>query len=345
MALLANRGMALDAQGGGSERSFREDVQLLSDAGIVVETWAPTPYVGPRPASHHVLDVQRRQAGRLVTYLVPFLRGSRGAVRLAYNTPAAAALGGRTVLLRHAWLDAPPRYATSGPLAGRFRSATHLFPSAGALRVAHPSVRDNAIVLPNAVDLEHFQPGGERDGPFRFAFAGRWATAKGLDVLLDAWPAVRAALPTAELHVAGGAEVWPSIRPNTDLADRVRAMRDQGVIEVGVVARADLPSFWHTMDVSVTPSSWVEVFGNTALEALACGIPAIVTDSGGLPEVIGDAGVVVPRADARALADAMVGIVDRARSLRRVARAQAERFDPRTRQRALVELVTRVAGR
>ena len=60
--------------------------------------------------------------------------------------------------------------------------------------------------------------------------------------------------------------------------------------------------------VAVVPSVY-EGFGLPAGEAMACGVPVVSTDGGALPEVVGDAGVIVPVRDAEALAAAIAGLL------------------------------------
>jgi glycosyltransferase involved in cell wall biosynthesis len=61
--------------------------------------------------------------------------------------------------------------------------------------------------------------------------------------------------------------------------------------------------------VCVTPSLY-EGFGLPAAEAMSCGAAVVVTDGGALPEVVGEAGVVVPKGDATALAAAIGALLD-----------------------------------
>jgi glycosyltransferase involved in cell wall biosynthesis len=65
--------------------------------------------------------------------------------------------------------------------------------------------------------------------------------------------------------------------------------------------RDDIPALLAAARVFVQPSV-EEGMGQAVIEAMAAGVPVVVTDTGGLPEVVGDTGIVVPRSDARALA-------------------------------------------
>jgi glycosyltransferase involved in cell wall biosynthesis len=70
-----------------------------------------------------------------------------------------------------------------------------------------------------------------------------------------------------------------------------------------------MATFWRAIDVLVVPSlttrNWAEQFGRVVVEAMANDVPVIGSDSGAIPEVIGDAGLVVPEGDAEALAGAL----------------------------------------
>ena len=68
-----------------------------------------------------------------------------------------------------------------------------------------------------------------------------------------------------------------------------------------------------------------EGFGLPAAEAMSCGTPVIVTDGGALPEVAGDAGMVVPRGDAGALAEAIEGLLQSPERQKTVAAACLKR--------------------
>ncbi|WP_231372313.1 glycosyltransferase [Terracoccus sp. 273MFTsu3.1] len=173
-------------------------------------------------------------------------------------------------------------------------------------------------------DLTVFTPvayaGTRREVPV-VGFAGRLDAAKGADVLLRAV----ALEPAVRVRLAGDG---PEKHALLDLAGRL-GIADR-VELLGALAPEGLPDFYRSLDVLVVPSlttrSWVEQFGRVALEAMACGIPVVVSDSGALPEVVGDAALVVAEGDVAELAKAISEVVhdtDVARRLRAAGRERA----------------------
>ena len=82
----------------------------------------------------------------------------------------------------------------------------------------------------------------------------------------------------------------------------------------GHVDEALLPAVFPTFDVLAVPSlpipGWLEQFGRVVVEAQASGVPAVASASGALPEVVGRAGILVPPGDSKALAAALVRLLD-----------------------------------
>ena len=170
------------------------------------------------------------------------------------------------------------------------------------------------VVVHETVDAAEFSP--DRAGRFRtgvgipddaplVGFAGRIDTWKGVDVLLDAFPAVREQVPDARLVVMGG-PVTGKEDYFADLAARAAAL--EGVEWLGL--RDDVPDAFADLDVFVMPSTTPEPYGLVAVEALASGVPVVMTDAGGPREIAaaataGAATLVTPR-DAAALADGIV---------------------------------------
>lgn len=125
---------------------------------------------------------------------------------------------------------------------------------------------------------------------------------KGLHILIEAYDAVLRTLPEAELVVIG--------KLRKGLARD--ALRERGlegrVVFKSDLTREELADEFRQASVAVTPSLY-EGFGLPAAEAMSCGTPVIVTDGGALPEVAGDAGVIVPKGDPAALAAAILGML------------------------------------
>jgi glycosyltransferase involved in cell wall biosynthesis len=79
------------------------------------------------------------------------------------------------------------------------------------------------------------------------------------------------------------------------------------------VAHDAVPQYLQRMTVLVLPSrttaTWKEQFGHVIVEAMACGVPVVGSDSGAIPEVVGNAGVIVPEGSVEALAEALRGLI------------------------------------
>ena len=121
---------------------------------------------------------------------------------------------------------------------------------------------------------------------------------KGVDVLLAAWPAVRAAVPDARLVVAGrpmGAELPEQMPAGAELLPRF-------------VSESELGWLLRRASVCCLPYKRIDMSG-IAASALACGTPLVLSDVGGFAEFVGRGGVVVPPNDPRALAVALIDVL------------------------------------
>lgn len=130
-------------------------------------------------------------------------------------------------------------------------------------------------------------------------FVGRLVYEKGVHILLEAWPRVVAELP-ARLVIAGAGSASDDLR--------LRAAELGVSVEfLGFISDEDRNRLYAVGDVAVFPSLY-EPFGIVALEAFAAGCPVIVSDAGGLAEVVQHElnGLVVPAGDAVALANALL---------------------------------------
>jgi glycosyltransferase involved in cell wall biosynthesis len=197
-------------------------------------------------------------------------------------------------------------------LTTRFARRMVATSNAVAAQFTHPHLE----VIFDEVDPGEFRP--DRAGAFRarvgiddevplVASVGRIDTWKGVDILLDAVPALQAARPDIVVLVAGG-----SVGGKEAYAAGLQARADAlGVRWVG--SRDDVADLMADLDVYVMASTEPEPFGLGLVEALASGTPVVATGAGGPVEILAglgpSAGCLVPPGDAAALADALLALV------------------------------------
>ena len=355
VALLATRLGKLGADPcGGSEVVLWEDAAILSSAGIPVRVYGRAAFEG---APVRVLPL--RTGMPLVTsieYGMKLLRQERESLIVAYNEPALAGLATDRVIVRFDWSTGLPKYWNWPFWKSRFRRARYLFPSENEKRLffeRNPGIPERCTsVVPNAVDLGLFHPadGGvenRRPETLRVGFAGQWSRGKGIYDLLDAWQSVKSAVPQAQLCLAGGAQLWKNVAERPDAVaceQKIRDMERNGVLStVDAVPRNQMPAFWNSVNIAVLPSHY-EAFGLVALEAMACGIPVVVTTVGGLKEIVqdGESGLLVPLGDVTALAQALVTLLTNESLRKRLAQGalrRAQMFSIERRSRMLLQLL------
>jgi len=152
--------------------------------------------------------------------------------------------------------------------------------------------------VPMGADLSAFYPDGEgaeeKNGPFTFIFAGQAGRRKGADLLLAASERLdRQGIPH-RVQFAGSTE------------DQLFAETDAPVERLGYLSRPALAMAFRRADCLVLPSRH-DSFGRVVVEAMATGLPAIVSEHVGAKEMIaeGENGWIVPSEDAEVLAQKM----------------------------------------
>lgn len=132
-------------------------------------------------------------------------------------------------------------------------------------------------------------------------FVGTFEPRKNIPTLLHAYDRLRRDLPAAPPLALAGRRGW--LYDDIQRTVETLALGDR-VIWVENPPRDDLPALYSGAAALALPSHY-EGFGLTALEAMACGTPPVVSDCSSLPEVVGDAGLLVNPDDAGSIADAL----------------------------------------
>ena len=163
-----------------------------------------------------------------------------------------------------------------------------------------------ALIAQFGIDPDLFQPPAfipyHLDRPFTIGCVARLVPEKGVDVLIRA-----CAKLGGEWHlriVGGGPQriALGKLAMELEIIERVTFVEQ--------IPSTEMPAQYHAIDVlavpSLTTATWKEQFGPRAtIEAMASGIPVVGSDSGAIPNVIGDVGLVVPEGEVDALAAAL----------------------------------------
>ncbi len=275
-----------------------------------------------------------RNVRRLVSELRPdvvnahYATGYGNLARAVRNVPVVLNVWGSDVFdfpeksaLHHWWLRRNLRAAfrlvsTSEVMADR----THrLLPG-----------RPRPTVVPFGVDMARFVPRtrqGDPEGPVVIGTVKTLAAKYGIDTLIKAFALLmtKPGMERARLRIVGAGPDGSLLRSMVGAA----GLHDR-VTFTGAVPHDKVPEELQAMDVFVALSrADSESFGVAVIEASACALPVVVSDAGGLPEVVvdGTTGRVVPRNDPAAAADAIARLVGSLELRRGWGRAGRERVE------------------
>jgi glycosyltransferase involved in cell wall biosynthesis len=347
----AQRGIGSYVRGlilGLREEGFDRSTALLFDAGT------PLP---PVPAGDFVAyTVRRRYRGRLgrVEEAVAMAGDLRRIRPVVYHATTLTLPGGAPVPVVATVHDLIPWALGGWRLLGERtrwwlgrrllrRVDLVLAPSEATARDARRLVRvsgERLLVIPEGL-APGFSPAegalervAERHGLRRpyLLFVGALDVRKDPAALLRAWAVARAAGADLDLVLAGGGSR--------------QAPADMGAARrLGYVDLPALVDLYSAATSLVFPTRY-EGFGLTLLEAMGCGCPVVAYDNSSLPEVAGDAAVLVPDGDADALGRAAAEVAlqpDLAARLRRAGLERARQFSWRKTARATIAAYERVA--
>ncbi|RLB85265.1 MAG: glycosyltransferase family 1 protein [Deltaproteobacteria bacterium] len=128
--------------------------------------------------------------------------------------------------------------------------------------------------------------------------AGRLKRVKGFEYAIQAVAKLVPKFQNIIYLIAGDGQYMPHLKACAKLAGITKK-----VVFLGNVPNSRLPKYYSITDASIFSSIHSEAFGMSAAEAMACGVPVVGTTAGGIPEVIGDAGLLCPPKNSDMLAE------------------------------------------
>jgi glycosyltransferase involved in cell wall biosynthesis len=155
-------------------------------------------------------------------------------------------------------------------------------------------VQGNHEIIYNAVDIDHFRvaESPEEPHPPRILAAGLHQFRHRLEPLIRAMPVIRQSLPDAELWIAGklvpGEGMWDC--GEETIRGLISEVGSDGIRILPPYTQEEAPGLYNRADllVHLKHMDWTP---NVVAEAMACGLPIVHTGNGGVPEIVGDAGV------------------------------------------------------
>ncbi len=173
----------------------------------------------------------------------------------------------------------------------------------------------------NGINTEEFAPipSVSRNPSRIMATASADQPLKGLRYLLMAFAHLLPRYPELELLVVGRP------KPGGETEQLMQSLKIEKKVQfVSGISTQEMVRYYAEASIAVVPSIY-EGFGLPAGEAMACEVPVISTNGGALPEVVGDAGIIVPTADAEAIATSIEELLnnpDKAQQLGKAGRAR-----------------------
>ncbi|MDW8106785.1 MAG: glycosyltransferase family 4 protein [Armatimonadota bacterium] len=193
---------------------------------------------------------------------------------------------------------------------------------------------------PLGIEIDEYTPPATRaNGAPHILFVGRLDASKGLDLLIAGFARFHQRYPEAVLTIVGGSHDYNPVE-----AEVRRAIETHGVSDAvrltGLLPRAAILPYYHQADVFVLTSLW-EGLPTALLEAMACGVPAVVTNVGGMPAVVRDDenGYVLTERDPAQLATLIERAWRNRARLSLAARRTAENYSIQAHARRVCELM------
>ncbi len=161
--------------------------------------------------------------------------------------------------------------------------------------------KSKCVYIPNGIDAKALLPKRSRKPGRRIGFVGYMHEHKGVQFLLRAMKIIKERVPGSSLYMIGSGNT-------TKFMEMARKLKiEKNVHFLGNVSRTELVRMYKTFDVFALPSQY-EGFGIAALEAMASGVPIVVSDTGELKELADGTGFVVDPANINQLAEKIAEI-------------------------------------
>jgi glycosyltransferase involved in cell wall biosynthesis len=161
---------------------------------------------------------------------------------------------------------------------------------------------EKIVVIPGGVNLHHFVPIPKDKAQeklnipkqnFNLLFVGRLEWRKGIGTLISTVRLLKQEIPNIRAIIVGG-RIYGKQKNHRDFREYQRLLKkaeEEGVRDiinfVGRIDNSNLPFFYSAADAFIIPS-YYEPFGLVALEAMACKVPVIASQVGGLQTTIAD---------------------------------------------------------
>lgn len=196
-----------------------------------------------------------------------------------------------------------------------------------------PQWREKIVCVPLGVETDVYVPAEKQETSSpspTVLFVGRLHPSKGLDLLIEAFALFRESYPDAKLILVGGSQDFDPIEEQVqEWIDKFKVR--EAVELTGLIPRERILPYYQSSDLFVLTSLW-EGLPNALLEAMACGLPAVVTAVGGLPSVVKEDvnGYLIEERSPNLLAEKMKAAYQNRQRLGKEARRTAEGYSIRS---------------